>query len=99
MVCSCATDLQTSSDQAAFRRTRQSFEVARAALRGDRQGSFTCFLPINVLKRKDEQRECQLDAPSFRGDFREQRARYSHREVLALSIVAPDHLIELPGTP
>ena len=101
MVCGCAFELETSSDAQpnAVPQLRRGYQSSRLVVRGERQRSFSYVASSRVLKLKEERRESLPDSNHFSRAFCQHRIRAKFADSVALSIITPDRLIELSGTP
>ena len=101
MVCSCAFELESSSvsQPNAVPQLRRGYQASRLVVRGERQRSFSYVAAGRVLKLKEERRESIPDSSHIRRAFCLCDVRSKFADNVALSIVTPDRLIELSGTP
>jgi len=101
MVCICAFDLETSSDcrANAFPQMRRGYQASRLLVHHERQRSFSYVAASQVLKLKEERGERVPDSNHFHKALFQHNVRAKFDGSVVLSIVAPDRLIELSGTP
>ena len=66
---------------------------------GEQQRSFSYVASFRVLKLKEERRESVPDSSHFSRAFSQHNVRVKFADSVALSIIIPDRLIELSGTP
>jgi hypothetical protein len=99
VACGCVTDLQSVPESDASLQPAGCFRTSRLANRGQNPRAIKCLPASSVVKRKDERRESIAATNNFRRAFRLSNFCSSVAEGFALSIVRPERLIELSGTP
>jgi len=101
IVSSCAFELEASPyvTPNAVRQLRRGCQSSRLVERGEGQRSFSYVASFRVLKLKEERRESVPDSSLFSRVFSQQNVRAKFADIVALSIITPDRLIELSGTP
>jgi uncharacterized lipoprotein YajG len=101
LVSSCAFELETSSDSQpnAVPQARRGYQSSHLMVRGERQRSVSYVASTRVLKLKEERRESVSDSNHFSRALSQHNIRAKFADSTRLSIITPDRLIELSGTP